>query len=150
MEGILAKAMNVCPLCASESSEKPGHIYSIFRIFVALMFLQHGLQKLFGAFGGIDGEGGAVELMTLIGLAGLIELVVSIAVSIGLFTRAFALLAAIEMLVAFFKAHLPNGIIPIMNKGELALLFFVAFLLIAQYGAGKWSLERSLFKREIF
>ncbi len=122
------------------------YFYSIFRIFVGLLFLQHGVQKLFGLFT----ESGPVQLTSLMGLAGIIEFFGGILIILGLFTRLVSLITAIEMLVAYFMAHIPNGLIPIQNQGELALLYFVSFLILLTKGSKKWSLEQAIFKREIF
>lgn len=133
-----------------EKYAKKDYFYFVFRVFVGLLFLQHGLQKLFGAFGGVAGNGQPVELFSLFGLAGLIEFVAGIAIAVGLFTRLAAFISAIEMLVAYFMVHASNGLIPLVNQGELALLYFVAFLVIMVYGAGKWSIEKALMKKEVF
>lgn len=124
------------------------YLYFIFRIMVALLFFQHGLQKLFGFFGGINGRGGTVEIWSLLGLAGIIEFIGPIAIILGIFTRPVALLMALEMSVAYFKAHLPAGFIPLVNQGELALLYFAAFIVLVEYGAGKWSLDKKIFENE--
>lgn len=116
--------------------------YAAFRIIVGLLFFQHGLQKIFGLLGG-----NAASVFSMMWFAGIIELVGGAFIALGLFTRIVAIIAAVEMLVAFFKMHVPQGWIPIMNKGELALLFFAAFLVIMTKGAGKWSLGRKLFKK---
>src|SRR3989344_4662346 len=125
--------------------DKEDILYFVFRVFVGFLFFQHGAQKLFGWFGG-----NKAELATLFGLAGVIEFFGGIAIALGLFTRLFALISALEMAAAYFMAHAPNGLIPIQNKGELALLFFAAFLVMLAHGSKKWSLEKSLFKKEIF
>jgi putative oxidoreductase len=126
-------------------NKKSECLYFIFRVLVGLMFLQHGAQKLFGWFG----SQGSVELASLMGLAGVIEFFGGLVIVLGIFTRAAALIAAVEMLVAYIRAHLPNGLIPIQNRGELVILFFAAFLVLFAYGAGKWSLGKFLFKKEI-
>jgi len=124
--------------------------YLVFRVMVGLLFLQHGLQKLFGAFGGLGGSGQPVELFSQIGLAGLIEFLVGIAIALGLFARLGALVAALEMIIAYSMAHAPNGIVPLVNKGELALLYVAVFIVIIAFGSRKWSLERFIFKKEFF
>ncbi len=120
------------------------YFYTGFRVLVGLLFLQHGVQKLFGWFGG--GTGAA--LFSLMGLAGVIETVAGVAITLGLFTRSAALLSSAVMLVAYFKVHAPMGLIPILNKGELALLYLAAFFVLAGWGAGRWGLEKVLFKEE--
>jgi len=124
------------------------YFYLIFRVFVGLLFLQHGLQKLFGMFGGLGGN--SAELFSMMGLAGLIELLGGIAIALGLFARLAALIAALEMIVAYFMVHVPQGLIPFVNKGELALLYVAAFFVIMAFGSRKWSLEKAIFKKEFF
>ena len=131
-----------------EKYANKDYFYLVFRVFVGLLFLQHGLQKVFGMFGGIGGN--TVPLMSLFGAAGLIELIAGIAITLGLFTRLAAAASAIEMVVAYFIVHVPNGLIPLVNQGELALLYFASFLVLILYGAGKWSLEKALMKKEAF
>lgn len=119
--------------------------YFIFRLLAGLLFMQHGAQKLLGAFGGK-----VASRFSLFWFAGVIELFGGALIAVGLFSRLVAFVGAGEMLVAFFKAHFPSGWIPILNKGELALMFFVVFLIILVYGSGKYSLDRVLFRKEIF
>ena len=131
-----------------EKYANKDYFYFVFRVFVGLLFLQHGLQKIFGMFGGVGGN--TVPLMSLFGAAGLIELIAGIAIALGLFTRLAAVVSAIEMLVAYFMVHAPNGLIPLVNQGELALLYVASFLVLMAYGAGKWSLEKAIMKKEAF
>jgi putative oxidoreductase len=119
-----------------------GQFYFVFRVLVGLLFAQHGLQKLFGLLGG--NQASAFSLMWF---AGVIELFGGILIAVGLLTRLVALIAGVEMLVAFFKAHAPQGLIPIMNKGEPALLFFAAMLVLLTQGAKKWSLDSIIFRK---
>ncbi|MBI4441317.1 DoxX family protein [Candidatus Woesearchaeota archaeon] len=112
-------------------------LYFVFRVMVGFMFFQHGAQKLFGWFGGT-----AADLMSLMGLAGVIEGVGGLLLAIGLLTRWTALVTALQMLVAYFMVHFPQGLIPPENKGELALLYFAAFLVLLVHGAGKWGLDK--------
>ncbi|HSK77326.1 MAG TPA: DoxX family protein [Thermoanaerobaculia bacterium] len=113
-------------------------IYAIFRIVIGFLFMFHGMQKLFGAFGGQK-----VELASLMGLAGIIEFVCGILVMIGLFASWAAFLASGTMAVAYFMAHFPRDFWPIVNQGELAVAFCFAFLYIAARGAGPWSVARA-------
>ena len=117
--------------------------YSIARIMIGLLFAQHGAQKLFGAFGGK-----AAELISLMGVVGVIEFTGGLLIALGLFTRLAAFATIIVMIGAYIKAHIPQGLIPIMNKGELALLFLAAFLIIISHGPGKWSLDKVFFKKK--
>jgi len=116
-------------------------IYAIFRIVVGLLFMCHGAQKLFGAFGGQQ-----VPLASLIGFGGIIEFFGGILVMIGLFTSWAAFLASGMMAVAYFMVHFPQGFWPIENKGEAAVLYCFAFLYIAARGAGPWSVASALNK----
>ena len=125
-------------------------LYFTFRVFIGLLFLQHGLQKLFGAFGGVAGNGQPVQLFSLFGLAGLIEFIAGLAIAFGLFTRLAAFISAIEMLVAYFMVHAKASLIPLVNQGELALLYFAAFLPLMMYGAKKWGIENAILKKEVF
>lgn len=112
-------------------------LYALFRIVVGVFFAFHGAQKVFGAFGGQ-----AQPLMSQLGLAGAIELVCGLLVAIGLLTWIAALIAAAEMVAAYYIAHMPRGLWPIQNGGELALLYCVAFLFIAARGAGILSVDK--------
>ena len=118
--------------------------HALLRIGAALLFMQHGAQKLLGMFGGMGPDGGTVELMSRFGLAGVIELFGGLLILIGLFTRPVAFLAAGEMVAAFFIAHLPRGGAPIQNGGELPLLFALVFLFLAGNGAGPFSVDAML------
>jgi putative oxidoreductase len=112
------------------------YLYALLRIVAGLAFAQHGAQKLFGLLGGT-----AVELTSQRGLAGVIEFVGGFLIAIGLFTSPVAFLASGQMAVAFFQAHLPRGFWPIMNGGELAVLYCFIFLYFAAVGSGKLSID---------
>jgi len=122
--------------------------YFIFRVLVGLMFIQHGFQKLFGAFGGVGQDGRAVELLSLFGLAGIIEFFAGLLIIIGLFASFAAFISAIELLVAYSMVHFQQGFVPIANGGELAVLFFASFLVIWAYGSGKWSIDAIMSKNK--
>jgi putative oxidoreductase len=119
-------------------------MYAVFRILVGFLFFQHGAQKLFGWFGGKA----VTDLSSLMGVAGIIEVVGGILIIFGLFTRYAAVIVALEMLVAYVMFHYPNGWSPIENKGELALLYFAVALVLLSQGSRAWSLERAVFKKE--
>jgi putative oxidoreductase len=114
-----------------------SYIYALLRIMAGLLFFQHGLPKLFGGFG----RDAPVELMSQMGLAGIIEVVGGVLIAIGLFTSPVAFIASGEMAVAYFQAHLPRGFWPIMNGGELAALYCFVFLYFAAIGSGRWSVD---------
>ena len=111
-------------------------VYALFRVVLGFLFLFHGLQKIFGMFGGQ-----AVPLASMFGLAGIIELVGGVLVMIGLFTRVAAFVCSGQMAAAYFIAHLPKGMVPIQNGGELAVLYCFAFLYVAARGAGPYSVD---------
>ncbi len=113
------------------------HIYALLRIAAGFLFFQHGLPKLFGGFG----RDAPVELMSQMGLAGIIEVVGGAMIALGLFTSPVAFLASGEMAVAYFQAHAPRGFWPIVNGGELAALYCCVFLYFAAVGSGKWSID---------
>lgn len=117
-------------------------IYAAMRIVVGLAFAQHGAQKLFGAFGGMDGDGASVQLLSLMGLAGVIEFCGGLLVAVGFLTRSAAFLSSGLMAVAYFMAHADRGFWPIRNDGELAVLFCFVFLYIASQGGGALSIGR--------
>jgi putative oxidoreductase len=111
--------------------------YALLRVVTGLLFAQHGLQKIFGLLGG-----SRVPLMSQLGLAGVIELVAGVMVALGILPRWAALIAAGEMSVAYFTRHAPQGLWPVVNRGELAVLYCFVFLYIAARGGGPWSVTR--------
>jgi len=89
--------------------------------------------------------------MSMMGVAGVIEMVGGILIAVGFFTRLFAGLGAIMMLVAYFTVHHAwDKLWPIVNRGELALLYFACFLILFVWGGGQASLEKALLKKETF
>jgi putative oxidoreductase len=118
------------------------HAYAIMRIIVGLLFICHGLQKVFGMFGGMGG--GPVPLFSLFGIAGMIEVIGGAFITLGLFAGYVALIASGEMAVAYFIGHFPRGFWPIQNGGELAVLNCFIFLYMATRGSGIWSLDAAL------
>jgi len=115
--------------------------HGVLRIGAGLLFMQHGLQKLLGFFGGMGPNGGSVPLVSQFGLAGVIETFGGFLLVIGLFTRPVAAVAALEMLIAYFQVHFPRGGFPIENRGELPLLFMLIWLFMAGNGAGPFSVD---------
>lgn len=112
------------------------YLLSLFRIVAGFTYMAHGLQKVFGMFGGTQ-----PPLMSLFGMAGLIETGAGLLIVIGLFTRPAAFLASGQMAAAFFLSHFPRGFWPIENGGELATVYCFAFLYLAAVGAGPWSVD---------
>ena len=113
------------------------YAYALLRIVAGLLFLFHGLQKLFGLYGGQT-----IELISLRGLAGLIELVGGAMIMIGLYTSPVAFIASGEMAFAYFMSHQPQAFWPIQNRGELAALYCFVFLYISTRGSGPLSVKR--------
>ncbi|RKH21151.1 DoxX family protein [Corallococcus praedator] len=115
-------------------------IYALLRIMAGLMFMQHGLQKLFGLFGGVPPGAPAFVVYG----AGIIEFAGGALVALGLFAGPAAFIASGTMAFAFFLGHVvPNkgNLIPIANQGELAALYCFVFLFIAAHGSGIWSVD---------
>jgi putative oxidoreductase len=117
------------------------YVYSAFRIVFGLLFLMHGLQKLAGMFGGMPGFDGAVPVVSLFGVAGVIECVTGTLIVLGLFTRPAAFIASGMMAYAYFTVHFPMGAWPIVNRGEPAVMNCFAFLYMAARGSGPFSLD---------
>lgn len=112
------------------------------RVVVSFLFLCHGAMGLFGAFGGVDGQGGTVEPLSWPGWWGsVIHLVAGALVLVGLWTRPAALLSSGAMAYAYFTVHQPVALFPIPNGGEPAALFSWIFLLIAVLGPGAFALD---------
>jgi putative oxidoreductase len=116
-----------------------AEIYALLRIVAGLLFAMHGTQKLFGWPGG----GNPVQLASLMGLAGIIELVAGLMIALGLFTGIAAFIASGQMAFAYFMRHAPEGPFPILNRGELAVIYCFLFLYMAAVGSGVWSIDRS-------
>lgn len=120
--------------------------HAILRIGAGLLFMQHGAQKLFGWLGGLGEAGASAELFSMMGLAGVLEFFGGLLIVLGLLTRPVALILVIEMLAAYFMAHMPRGGWPIQNGGELALLYALIYAYLAGNGAGPWSIDRNVLK----
>ena len=117
--------------------------YSLMRVVVGFLFTCHGAQKLFGVLGGRQ------ELHDPQGLvAGIIEFGTGIAVALGLFSAVAAFIASGEMAVAYFKAHATHGFWPILNRGELAVVYCFIFLYISTQGDRGLSV-RGLFQKRM-
>ncbi|MCW0981562.1 DoxX family protein [Agrobacterium sp. BT-220-3] len=107
------------------------------RIIVALLFIEHGTQKLFG-FPASQMQG---SLPTMLLVAALLELVGGILVLIGLFTRPVAFILSGQMAVAYFMAHAPSSFFPALNGGDAAILFCFVFLYLVFAGPGALSVD---------
>jgi putative oxidoreductase len=121
-------------------------ILGILRIVIGFLYLQHGMAKLFGTphIAMFDG----LHLVSLMGLAGILELVGGLLILAGLFTRPAAFILSGEMAVAYFMAHAPHGLLPILNQGELAVVYCFVFLYFSVAGAGEYSIDAMRRKTE--
>ena len=114
-------------------------LLSVLRIVAALLFLEHGAQKLLGFPPGSPMP--MPPAFTLFWFAGLIELVGGTLIALGLFTRAAAFLCAGEMAFAYFIGHATRGFFPANNMGDAAILYCFVFLYLAAAGPGPWSVD---------
>lgn len=112
-------------------------ILALTRIVVGILLACHGAQKVLGAFGGLPPGTPAAIVWT----AGLIELVGGVLMAIGLFTRPTAFLMSGLMAAAYFMGHAPQGFWPILNGGELAIVYSWLSLYLAAQGPGAWALD---------
>ena len=124
-------------------------LLSLLRIVAGFLLLQHGIQKVFGLLvptpqPGAPSSHGTFTLLSLAGVAGILELVGGLLVLLGLFTRSAAFILSGLLAVAYFMSHAPGGFWPILNRGELAALYSFVFLYLAAAGGGEWSLDRLL------
>lgn len=122
-------------------------VLAVLRIITAYLFIPHGTAKLFGMphVAMFDG----LQLMSLVGLAGVLELVGGALLLIGLFTRSVAFVLCGFMAVAYFMAHANQGnaLLPLLNGGELAVLYCFVFLYFVFAGAGAWSVDAARKRR---
>ncbi len=116
---------------------REAEVYAVLRIVTGFLFLWHGMQKLFG-FPGTMPPGVPAFI---IWIAGPLELFGGILVMIGLFTRPAAFVLSGQMAFAYWMAHGPKALLPIVNGGELAVVYCFLFLFISARGAGIWSLD---------
>lgn len=116
-----------------------GNAYFLLRIVFGFLFSCHGFQKIFGMLGGHAVRAFAWPDWW----AGIVELVAGVLIVLGLFTRIAGLLASGEMAFAYFMVHAKGSFFPIVNKGELAVIYCFVALFIACRGAGRFGIDRS-------
>jgi putative oxidoreductase len=116
-------------------------LQSVLRIVAAFMFMLTGTMKLFAFPVGVPPNGGTVQLISQIGLGGILEVVGGVLLLLGLFTRPVAFLLAGEMAVAYFQFHMPQSFWPTVNGGVSAVLYCFIWLYVSAAGAGPWSLD---------
>ena len=117
-----------------------GPLHAALRIVTGLLFLEHGTSKYF-KFPLTEYFADGVQVFSLMGLAGGLEIIGGILIILGLFTRLTAFVLAGQMAVAYFMAHIPMSFFPLQNQGESAILFCFIFLYLAAAGAGPWSMD---------
>ena len=117
-------------------------LLGLLRIVAGLLFLSHGLVKLFGFPPGA--QPGPQPLLSLFGAGGVIELVAGALIALGLFTRPAAFIAAGEMAVAYWMFHAPSGFYPVANGGDAAILYCFLFLYLVAAGPGALSLDGAM------
>lgn len=121
-----------------------GRAQSVLRIVAAFLFMAHGMQKMLGF---PVAASHPFQLFTLSGVAGVLELFGGILLLMGLFTRPVAFILSGEMAFAYFLAHAPHDFWPLINRGELAVVYCFLFLYFAIAGGGPWSVDRWLRNR---
>lgn len=114
-------------------------VLSILRIMAALLFLEHGTQKLLGF---PPATNPAPGLFSLPWFQGVIEIVGGLLLLVGLFTRPVAFVLSGNMAVAYFMAHAPRNFFPVLNNGDAAILYCFVFLYLVFAGPGPWSIDQ--------
>jgi len=117
-------------------------LLSVLRIVTALLFMTHGTAKLFQM--PHQAMFDSLQIMSLMGLQGVLEAGGGLLLLIGLFSRPVAFVLSGDMAVAYFMAHAPKNILPILNGGDLAVLFCFVFLYLSVAGPGPWSIDARL------
>jgi putative oxidoreductase len=122
------------------------HLRALLRIVTALLFMEHGLAKLFHF--PVPQPGAPDPLPGILVAAACIEIVGGALIAVGLFTRLVAFLCAGEMAIGYFLFHFPKSFWPIVNMGEAAILYCFIFLYFSAAGAGAWSIDAARTRNE--
>ena len=134
-----------------EASPSPwtGRMLSIFRIVAGVMFLSAGTMKIFGYPANPMPNMPPIELMSQMGIGGLMEVVGGLLIVLGLFTRPTAFILAGEMAVAYFQFHAPQAFWPTTNMGVPAVMYCFFFLYLVFAGAGPWSVDAAIARSRV-
>lgn len=127
----------------SDSAKLQELTLNLLRIMAGFLFTPHGAQKLFGVLGREAVE----SIVSLSGLAGVLEFFGGIALILGIFTRQVAFVLAGQMAAAYWMAHGREAFWPILNRGELAALYCFVFLFLFAHGGGEFSVDGWLRRR---
>jgi putative oxidoreductase len=117
-------------------------LLGILRIVAGLLFMAHGIVKMFGF--PPEAQPGVQPLASLMGIGGLIEMVAGGLIALGLLTRPAAFIAAGQMAVAYWMFHAPQSPFPVVNSGDAAILYCFLFLYLSAAGPGRFSLDHAL------
>ena len=131
------------------AAEWAPRLLSVLRIVAALIFLEHGTQKLFGFPPRMGGAATSPALLSLLWFAAVIEIVGGVLLLLGLFTRPVAFVLSGEMAFAYWLSHAPRNFFPALNGGDAAILYCFVFLYMAAAGGGEWSLDRARERRSL-
>ena len=128
-------------------TKRSDYLYVVFRIGIGILFLMFGMMKIFGLWG----MPAPVAFGTLYWFAGMSEILIALSLITGVLTRLAAFFGIIEMIVAYSIGHASvGGWNPMRNQGAPALLFMLSFFAVLAFGSRKASLEKSVFKKELF
>jgi len=130
---------------SNRTSTIEPYLRSLLRIVAAFTFSLHGWQKFFGLFGGIGG--GRAPLTSMLGVAGILETFGGALILLGLCTRPVAFLLSGEMAIGYFRTHAPRSFWPLINGGEITVLYCFLFLWLSAAGPGPWSIDKLLRKK---
>jgi putative oxidoreductase len=141
--------MNTVVMGAADTDSRAWapRLLSVLRIVTALLFMQHGSAKLFHM--PHQQMFDHLQLLSLLGLQGVLEFFGGLLLLVGLFSRPVAFVLSGDMAVAYFMVHFPRGWLPIVNGGDLAVLFSFVFLYLCAAGPGPWSLDAQLAQKRL-
>lgn len=136
--------MSLATRIESFLADKTPHALGLLRITSSLIFMAHGTQKILGFPGGK----GPVELFSIYGAAGLLELVGGLLLLLGLFSRPVAFILSGQMAVAYWFFHFPKDFFPVNNGGDASILYTFVFLLITFTGPGTYAIDTVLRRKK--